>query len=74
MQTNATTTGTPSRLLKIAAVRERTTLGRTTIYQLVKSGQFPAPVSLGARAVAWRESEVEQWIADRTRSTGGAAC
>jgi prophage regulatory protein len=29
----------------------------------VTEGKFPRPVSLGARAVGWIETEVEEWIA-----------
>lgn len=40
-------------------------LSRSTIYAAVKAGTFPAPVRIGARAVAWRVSEVEQWLEAR---------
>ncbi len=35
------------------------------IYKLIKEGQFPKPVQLGARAVAWVDEEVEAWIRER---------
>jgi prophage regulatory protein len=28
----------------------------------VSEGRFPRPVSLGARAVGWVESDIEEWI------------
>ncbi|MBN2856013.1 MAG: AlpA family phage regulatory protein [Halothiobacillaceae bacterium] len=31
----------------------------------VGAGIFPQPVKLGVRAVGWRRSEVERWLADR---------
>jgi predicted DNA-binding transcriptional regulator AlpA len=31
----------------------------------VKKGKFPAPVRIGARAVAWSLSSVESWIEAR---------
>jgi prophage regulatory protein len=37
----------------------------TTIWRLCKSGQFPAPLKLGARKNAWRQSDIENWIASR---------
>lgn len=40
-------------------------MGRSWIYQAVAEGQFPAPVQLGRRAVGWRRSEVEIWLASR---------
>jgi prophage regulatory protein len=33
------------------------------VYQRVVEGRFPKPVSLGARAVGWIETEIEEWIA-----------
>ena len=52
-------------LLRRPAVQARTGLGRSMIYRYVKEGRFPAPVRIGNRAVAWRESDVSAWIAER---------
>jgi prophage regulatory protein len=40
-------------------------LGKTTIYSLIKEGEFPRPVPIGGRAVGWVENEVIQWANDR---------
>ena len=42
-----------------------TGLGRSTIYNYIADKTFPKPVSLGLRAVAWVESEVQDWILER---------
>ena len=42
--------------------RYRTGLSRSTIYVRLEQGRFPRPVSLGARAIGWIESEVDEWI------------
>lgn len=34
---------------------------RSTIYQKIAEGQFPAPVKLGSRLAFWLESDVEDW-------------
>lgn len=47
--------------------------GRSTLYQLVKDGRFPAPIKLGARAVAWSSLEVEKWMAERMVASGKVA-
>jgi prophage regulatory protein len=52
-------------LLRIGAVIRTTGLGRSTIYRLITNGDFPAPVRLSARAVAWRRADVETWTAAR---------
>ncbi len=50
-------------ILRLPAVKLRTGLSRSTIYLRVAQGTFPAPISLGARAVGWLESEIHDWIA-----------
>ncbi|MCR1770875.1 MULTISPECIES: helix-turn-helix transcriptional regulator [Burkholderia] len=52
----------PERLLRFAEVRSRIGLSKSEIYRRIGAGTFPAGVKLGARAVAWRESAVEDWI------------
>jgi prophage regulatory protein len=59
------------RLLRLTELRGRVGLGRSTIYRRIGEGTFPAPKSLGGRAVAWLESDVEAWIAGlATRGDG----
>lgn len=53
------------RLLRIDDVCFLTGLGRSTIYAKVKGGDFPGPVQLHGACVAWRETEVDTWIAAR---------
>ena len=50
-------------ILRLPAVKMRTGLSRSSIYLRIAQGTFPAPVSLGARAVGWVKSEVEDWLA-----------
>ena len=49
-------------ILRLPAVKARVGLSRSTIYLRVAQGTFPAPVSLGARAVGWIEAEVNAWL------------
>ena len=53
------------RLIKLKEVIEKTSLGRSTIYEFMIKGTFPKQVSLGAKSVAWLESEVDDWIMER---------
>ncbi|WP_429141073.1 helix-turn-helix transcriptional regulator [Aeromonas veronii] len=50
------------KLIKLKYVIEMTTLSKATIYRLMSKGAFPSAVHLGARAVAWRQSDVIEWI------------
>jgi prophage regulatory protein len=54
----------PTRLLRIRTVLDRVPLCRTKWYQLIKEGAAPAPVALGCRAVAWREADIDAFIAN----------
>lgn len=48
-------------------VEEMTGLSRSTIYAMMESGDFPRPVKIGKRAVAWPESEIKEWLSGRSR-------
>jgi prophage regulatory protein len=52
-----------TRLLRQPDVRKKYPLGRTRLYENIANGLFPKPVRLGARAVAWPNSEVDAVIA-----------
>jgi prophage regulatory protein len=56
-------------LLRLPAVRERTGLSRSSIYERVQDGSFPPPVQLGARAVAWASDSIDQWISEKVRAS-----
>lgn len=53
------------RLIKIKDVMDCTGLARSTIYKYISNDTFPKPVNLGARAVAWVEDEIQDWILER---------
>ena len=60
-------------ILRRPQVEARTGLARSTIYDRIKAGTFPAPVSLGEKAVGWVESEIDAWIAARIHASRKAA-
>jgi prophage regulatory protein len=45
-----------------------TGLSRSTIYDLIKKGQFPKPIKLTARAVAWSRADVLAWVEKKLAS------
>ena len=57
-------------LLTRLEVEKRCRIARTTIYRLMRCGQFPEPIRIGPRAVRWPQSEIEAWLAARPRATG----
>lgn len=60
----------PDRLNRLPAVSVITGLSRSSIYSLMNAGNFPASVRLSARAVGWKSSDLDRWIAERVK-TGG---
>lgn len=49
-------------ILRLATVKLATGLSRSTIYERIVQGTFPAPISLGSRSVGWVASDVDAWI------------
>lgn len=60
---------TTQTIIRLPQVKARTGLSRSTIYSLIKAGQFKAPISLGARAVGWLDSDVDEFIAARVNAS-----
>lgn len=54
-------------LLRLPLVMRRTGLARSTIYKLVATNRFPAPIKLTTRSVAWLQCEIDNWIASCAR-------
>lgn len=57
------------RVLRLAAVSEKTGLRKSQIYLLESKGLFPARVKLTGRATAWIFAEVEAWLLDRIQAS-----
>jgi prophage regulatory protein len=62
---------TPTTILRRKQVEARVGLRRSTIYARVADGTFPAPVSLGARAVGWVSDEIDDWLRARVAESRG---
>ena len=61
----------PVLILPLPGVEARTGQSQSTIYRRLAGGSFPKPLSLGARAVGWIESEVDEWIRQQTAASRG---
>ncbi|ATV45604.1 DNA-binding protein [Pectobacterium brasiliense] len=51
-----------TRLIRLSEVLERTGFGKAWIYRLISQNRFPQPVKIGIRAIAFVESEIDEWI------------
>lgn len=56
------------RLIRRKEVQEKTGLGASSIYAMMKQGNFPQCLNLSERRVAWIESDIDQWICERIAS------
>jgi len=52
-------------ILRLAQVKQRTGISRSSIYNAIKQGTFPRQINLGPRAVGWVEKTIDSWIAQR---------
>jgi predicted DNA-binding transcriptional regulator AlpA len=55
------------RFIRIHEVLVICGMSRTTLYREIKAQNFPAPVKIAARSVAWLEDEVAEWMATKVR-------
>lgn len=53
------------KFLRRSQVEEVTGLSRSSIYAMMADGRFPRQRRIGKRAVAWPQSEIEEWMRDR---------
>ena len=53
------------RLMTRQEVEEFVQLSSTTIYRLMQTDQFPAPLKIGISAVRWRPEDIRAWLDTR---------
>lgn len=61
-----------TRLLTLQDVCARTTLTKPVIYELIRADDFPVPVQISRRRIAWIESDVAKWIESREKVSWAA--
>lgn len=73
---------TPLTILRRKQVEARCGLSRSTIYAKIRLNQkrpkdydptFPKPISVGAKAVGWIESEIDAWLTAQIEKSRKAA-
>jgi len=52
-------------LIRLKKVEDKTGLKKSMVYDLMSKDQFPTPIKIGDRAVAWIEREIDQWIQNK---------
>ncbi len=61
------------RLIRLKEVINLTGLGRSSIYKFMMEGHFPQSISLGERAIAWDENEIDEWILSKVEGRNKAS-
>ncbi len=51
--------------LRRKVVETRTGLSRSGLYAAIARNEFPKPVPIGAKSVAWIEAEVSAWMHEK---------
>jgi prophage regulatory protein len=52
----------PKRILRQPKVLERTGFAKSSLWKLIKDGDFPQPIRLTKRTIGWLESDIELYI------------
>lgn len=53
-----------SRMLRAKQVLEIVPISKSTLYQWIKDGKFPAPIKLSERCSVWMSESVQKFIDD----------
>ena len=56
------------RLIRLPQVKAMVGLGRSSIYDRIKEGEFRQQVKLG-RSSGWVEAEVQLWVSEQIRAS-----
>lgn len=59
--------------IRLSEVQRRTGYSKAWIYRLLKESRFPKSVKIGSRAIAFVESEIDEWINQRIAESRGEA-
>jgi prophage regulatory protein len=55
----------PDRIVRPRELEERLSVSKLTVRRMVERGELPPPLKISRGVVGWRESVIEQWLAER---------
>jgi len=58
-----------NRLIRKKELLNITGLSIASIYRLIKKGEFPKQVRISENSIAWRESDINEWLDSRAEVT-----
>ncbi|MDW3136307.1 AlpA family transcriptional regulator [Vibrio sp. 1288] len=50
------------RLIRLKEVLHKVGVSKATLYRLIAAGEFPQSINIASRAVAWEESQVDEYL------------
>jgi prophage regulatory protein len=59
------------KFIRLPTVTGQTGLSPSTIWSRISEGTFPAPIKIGAQAVGWIDSEVDEWMEQMIEASRG---
>lgn len=52
------------RFMRLDEVLHTVGLGKNTLYRRIREGSFPRQVKIGSNSVAWRQSDITEWMSN----------
>lgn len=53
------------KILRMNELKKIIGVSSCTIWRWRKQNKFPRPIKLGERLIGWRESEINEWLANK---------
>lgn len=53
------------RIVRISELTEMLAISKTSLWRLRQSEDFPTPIQLGPRIIAWKISDIESWLENK---------
>jgi predicted DNA-binding transcriptional regulator AlpA len=57
------------RFLRLPQILRLIPIGKSTLWERVKKGEFPKQIKLGSKISVWKESDVRAYIDDHCRAS-----
>ena len=55
----------PEAFMKLPEVIATVRLGKTTIYDMIKRGEFPRQVKISRKTALWDKAKIEAWMKEK---------
>lgn len=56
-------------LISPRQVQKRLSIPQSTLYRWIAEGNFPRPIKIGERRTAFRVSDIEKWLEEKTETS-----